>query len=58
MALQGVSHSASTGEVRIRAKDLAVERSGPSGAPMREATFTVKSGEVVGDSCGRGERTA
>jgi simple sugar transport system ATP-binding protein len=57
-APQGVSHSASTGEVRIRAKDLAVERSGPSGAPMREATFTVKSGEVVGIAAvvGNGQR--
>ena len=47
-APQQVSRSASTGQVRVRAQGLAVERSGPSGAPLREATFTVHSGEVVG----------
>jgi simple sugar transport system ATP-binding protein len=57
-APQSVGHSASTGEVRIHASGLAVERSGPSGAPLREATFTVRSGEVVGIAAveGNGQR--
>ena len=53
-----LSPSASTGEVRVRAQGLAVERSGPSGAPLREATFSVRSGEVVGIAAveGNGQR--
>jgi simple sugar transport system ATP-binding protein len=57
-APQRASRSASAGEVRVRAKELAVERSGPSGAPLREATFTARSGEVVGIAAveGNGQR--
>ena len=52
------SHGASAGEVRVRARGLAVERSGPSGAPLREATFSARSGEVVGIAAveGNGQR--
>ncbi|HEU5154538.1 MAG TPA: ATP-binding cassette domain-containing protein [Gemmatimonadales bacterium] len=57
-APQRVSHSTSGGDVRVRAHGLAVERSGPSGVPLREATFHVRSGEVVGIAAveGNGQR--
>ncbi|HSR92552.1 MAG TPA: ABC transporter ATP-binding protein [Gemmatimonadales bacterium] len=57
-APQRASHSASAGEVRVRARGLAVERSGPSGAPLREATFSARAGEVVGIAAveGNGQR--
>jgi general nucleoside transport system ATP-binding protein len=57
-APQRASRSASAGEVRVRAQQLAVERSGPSGAPLREATFSARSGEVVGIAAveGNGQR--
>jgi ABC-type uncharacterized transport system ATPase subunit len=48
----------STGEVRVRAEGLAVERLGGSGTGLRSASLSVRSGEVVGVAAveGNGQR--
>jgi simple sugar transport system ATP-binding protein len=46
------------GEVRVKADHLAVARAGSSGSELREATFRVRAGEIVGVAAieGNGQR--
>jgi general nucleoside transport system ATP-binding protein len=57
-APQQLRYSSLTAEVRVQSRGVAVERSGPSGTSLREATFTVRAGEVVGVAAveGNGQR--